>query len=122
MKELNGFSECDGHIESILIGCRTVKVSFQTWNAKRLVLIYSDTESVIEHNSVFGDISEYTITETNNEYTKYTFVDTNNDSVLSICARSVRVFEIGENADTDSALFDVGYEYIGGQKREFNKF
>ncbi len=41
MKELKGFSECDGHIESILIGCRIVKIFFQTWNAKKLVLIYA---------------------------------------------------------------------------------
>ncbi len=34
MKELKSFSECDGHIESILIGWRIVKVSFQTWSAK----------------------------------------------------------------------------------------
>lgn len=34
MKELNTFSECDGHIESVLIGCETVKVSFQTWDGK----------------------------------------------------------------------------------------
>ena len=38
MKELKDFPECDGHIESILIGCRMVKVSFQTWNAKKWFL------------------------------------------------------------------------------------
>lgn len=117
MKELKSFSECDGHIESVLIGCRTVKVSFQTWNAKKLVLIYDDVECLKEKNSVFGDILEYTIAKTNNEFTQYTFFDANNNSVLSILARSVRIFETGENADIDSALFDVGYEYIGGQRR-----
>ena len=59
MKELKNFPECDGHIESVLIGCRIAKVSFQTWNAKKLVIIYNDVESVKEQNSVFGDISEY---------------------------------------------------------------
>lgn len=116
MKELKSFSECDGHIESILIGCRTVKVSFQTWNAKKLVLIYDDVESVKEQNSVFGDISEYTTAKTDDEYTQYEFFDANNNSVLSILAKSVRIFETGENADINSALFDVGYEYIGGQE------
>lgn len=117
MKELKSFSECDGHIESILIGCRTVKVSFQTWNAKKLVIIYDDAESVKEQNSVFGDISEYTISKADDEFTQYTFFDADSNSVLSILARSVGIFEIGENADIDSALFDVGHEYIGGQKR-----
>lgn len=117
MKELKVFPECDGHIESVLIGCRTVRVSFQTWNAKKLVLIYDDVESLKEQNSVFGDILEYTIAKTGNEFTQYIFFDANNNSVLSILARSVRIFETGENADIDSALFDVGYEYIGGQRR-----
>ena len=38
--------------------------------------------------------------------------------VLNILAKSVRVFEVGEDADINSALFDVGCEYIGGQKPE----
>lgn len=118
MKELKDFPECDGHIESILIGCRMVKVSFQTWNAKKMVLIYFDVESVQERNSVFGDISEYTITKINDEFIQYAFFDGDGDLVLSIFAKSVRVFEVGGNADINSALFDVGYEYIGGQNME----
>lgn len=121
MKELKVFPECDGHIESVLIGCRTVKVSFQTWNAKKLVLIYDDAESVKEQNSVFGDISEYTTAKANDEFTQYTFFDANDNPVLNIVARSVRIFEVGENADINSALFDVGYEYIGGQERSSSR-
>lgn len=34
MKERNSFSVCDGHIESVLIEYQTVKVFFETWNAK----------------------------------------------------------------------------------------
>lgn len=115
MKELKSFSECDGHIESILIGCRTVKVSFQTWNAKKLIIIYDDVESLKEQNSIFGDISEYTIAKTDDGFTQYTFFDANSDPVLNIVARSAGIFEVGENADINSALFDVGFEYIGGQ-------
>lgn len=116
MKELKNFPGCDGHIESILIGCRIVKVSFQTWDAKKLVLIYTDVESVKEQNSVFGDISEYSITKMNDEFIQYAFLDVENDLVLSILAKSVKIFEVGENADINNALFDVGYEYIGGQE------
>lgn len=46
MKELKLFSECDGHIESILIGYSNVKVSFQTWDCRKLVLIYNEVESI----------------------------------------------------------------------------
>lgn len=118
MKELKIFPECDGHIESILIGCRIVKVSFQTWDAKKLVLIYIDVESVKEQNSVFGDISEYSITKKNDGFIQYAFFDVEDELVLSILAKSVKIFEIGKNANINSALFDVGYEYIGGQELE----
>ncbi len=118
MRELESFPECDGHIESILIGCRVVKVSFQTWNANKLVLVYEDVESVKEQNAVFGDISEYAFKETNAGFIQYSFFGSNDHLVLNILAKSVRVFEVGENADINSALFDVGYEYIGGQSQE----
>lgn len=118
MKELQQFPECDGHIESILIGYRMVKVSFQTWDTKKLVLIYNDVESVKEQNSVFGDISEYTVTEMNDGFFQYAFFDVNPNLVLSILAKSVRVFEIREGADINCALFDVGNDYIGGQYPE----
>ena len=36
----NSFPVADGHIESILIGCDDVKVSFQSWNAKKIVIIF----------------------------------------------------------------------------------
>ncbi len=49
---------------------------------------------------------------------EYAFLGVDNDLVLSIHAKSVRIFEVGENADINSALFDVGYEYIGDQISE----
>ena len=53
MRELRNFPECNGYIESILIGLRVAKVSFQTWDSPKLVLIYNDVESVEEQNPVF---------------------------------------------------------------------
>ena len=73
MKERQSFPECDGHIESILIGCGVVKVSFQTWDCKKLVLIYRDVESVAEKNSVFGDISLYEEKRLDGGLTEYSF-------------------------------------------------
>lgn len=117
MKEQNSFSECDGHIESVLIGCQTVKVSFQTWNAKKIVLIYDDVERVEEQHAVFGDISDYIEKRANDGLIKYEFWDVNDEVVLSILAKSVKIYEVGENADIDSALFHLGCDYIGGQHR-----
>lgn len=62
-----------------------------------------------------NDFPECTINKTNEGLLQYSFFNTDNDLVLNILAKSVRVFEVGENVDINSALFDVGYEYIGGQ-------
>ena len=34
---------------------------------------------------------------------------------LELFAKSIKIFEIGNKADINSALFDVGYDYIGDQ-------
>lgn len=31
-------------------------------------------------------------------------------------AVKMEIFQVGEDAETDSALFDVGYGYVGGQR------
>lgn len=97
----------DGHIESILIGVDRAKISFQTWDAKKLVFIFDDVERVISSHSVYEDIGEFQVGSGENGVTK---------EVLSIEAAKMEIFQVGEDAETDSALFDVGYEYIGGQK------
>lgn len=114
MRELKTFPAADGHIESVLIGFRKVKISFQTWDGKKLVLIYDDVNCLKEYSSVFWDISEYTETETENEYVQYSFFDINDELLLEILAKSLKVYEVGENADINDAVFDIGYDYIGG--------
>ena len=122
MEKLKNFSACDGHIESVLIGCGTAKVSFQTWNAQKLVIVYNGVESVRESHAVFGDIAEYRETTNGEGPAIYEFFDTNGEPVLSIAAESMQIYKAGENAEADEALFDVGVEYIGGQRqREFLK-
>ena len=115
MKELNSFSECDGHIESIVIGYRRVKVSFQTWDCRKLVLIYDEVESINDQSSVFRNIGLYETTELVGEFAKYTFYDTDNNLILDILAKSIQIFDIEGMADINNALFDVGYDYIGNQ-------
>lgn len=118
MREIKDFSECDGHVESILIGCGETKVSFQTWNAKKLVLIYYDVEQVTECHAVFPDISAYTKTQAENGLTQFDFIDVDDMLVLRIVAKSVKMYEVGEDAEVSSALFHVGYDYIGNQSAD----
>ncbi len=77
-------------------------------------------ESVRESHAVFGDIAEYRQTADDEGLAIYEFFDTDGEPVLSIAAESMKIYKTGENAEADEALFDVGVEYIGGQKqREF---
>lgn len=59
MKKVDSFPAADGHIESILIGAWKVKVSFQTWDRRQLVLIYSDVKNVISFNSIYHDFVRF---------------------------------------------------------------
>ena len=122
MEELKNFSPYDGHIASILIGCGTAKISFRTWDAKKLVIIYDGVESIRESHAVFNDIAEYKETADGGELTGYVFFDTDGAPVLSLIAESAKIYKVGENAEADEALFDAGTEYIGGQRQsEFLK-
>lgn len=121
-KKLDSFPSEDGHIESILIGFDKVKVSFQTWDSKKLVLLFYNVENIISSNSVYGDIGEFKIVAGSTELKKYIFYsswsDQNNEytKVLQIEAQKMEIFQTGTNAEINSALFDVGYDYIGDQK------
>lgn len=122
MEELKNFAEADGHIESVLIGCGAAKISFQTWDAQKLVIVYDGVESVHESHAVFGDIAEYRETADDGELIGYEFFDTDGAPVLSLIAESAKIYKVGENAEADEALFDAGTEYIGGQRQsEFLK-
>lgn len=90
---------------------------FSNMECKKIVLIYDDVERVEEQHAVFGDISDYIEKRTNDGLIKYEFWDVNDEVVLSILAKSVKIYEVGENADIDSALFYLGCDYIGGQHR-----
>lgn len=117
MEELKNFSPYDGHIASILIGCGTAKISFRTWDAKKLVIIYDGVESIRESHAVFNDIAEYREIADGGELTGYEFFDTDGAPVLSLIAESAKIYKVGENAEADEALFDAGTEYIGGQRQ-----
>lgn len=120
MKKLDSFPVADGHIESILIGAWQVKISFQTWNSRQLILIYNDVESITSSESVYHDIDTYHISQTDTNKFIYTFYNSEPKVVLKIYAGSMEIYETGKLAsDINSALFDVGYDYIGDQVYNF---
>lgn len=91
MKKLDIFPECDGHIESMVIGYRSVKVSFQTWDCRKLILIYDEVDSINDQSSVFRDIGLYETTQLESGFTKYAFYDTDNNLILDILAKSIQI-------------------------------
>ncbi len=112
----------DGHIESILIGAGQVKVSFQTWDARKFVLIFENVERIVSTHAVYGDISRYEVLPGSDKGTRYIFYSTWHDEdqeekgVLWIDAEKMEVFQVGIEAELNAAIFDVGYGYVGGQK------
>lgn len=67
MKKIDSFPAADGHIESILMGAWQMKISFHTWNGRKLVIIFNDVRSVISLESVYYDIGEFCIVEIENK-------------------------------------------------------
>lgn len=121
IEKKDSFPAEDGHIESILIGTDQVKISFQTWDSRKMVLIFDNVEKVVSSHSVYGDIGEFKIIPSKNGLQKYIFYSSwyeeNGASmeVLSIEAAKMQIFQVGSDAEINSAIFYVGYEYIGGQ-------
>lgn len=122
LEKKDSFPAADGHIESILIGVDQVKISFQTWDSKKLVFIFDNVERVISSHSVYGDIGEFQVNYGQNGLKKYIFYSAwynehrEDKEVLSIEAEKMEIFQVGIGAEINSALFDVGYEYVGNQK------
>ncbi len=113
-KKLDYFPVEDGHIESILIGCSDVKISFQTWNEKALVIIFRDCEKIVSENSVNCDMGMFECKQIKNDLNSYSFYDASTEEeLLKIISRDIEIYEVGLTNDINGALFDVGYEYIG---------
>lgn len=124
MRELSDFSSQDGHIESVVVGVGQVKVSFQTWNCVELVLIFDDVVEI--HNiPTMTDIGDFSVIPTEIEiedrlekdFFLYTFLGSwDNDPILCITAKSMKIYEVGYAFSNDTALFDVGRDYVGKQR------
>ena len=112
------FSSEDGHIESILMGYRTVKVSFQTWDRKKLLLIFREVSRFSSWDPIYGDIGQYRSIQQEEGVVQYDFYDSwePEKRVLSIQAQGMEVYQAGKGAGINDALFDVGTDYLGGQR------
>lgn len=87
-------------------------------------MTYNDVESITSSESVYHDIDAYDIDQTSNNKFIYTFYNSKNSSelkaVLTIYAGTMEIYETGKLAsDINSALFDVGYDYVGDQIYNF---
>ena len=122
IEKKDSFPAEDGHIESILIGVDQVKISFQTWDSRKLIFIFDNVEMVISSHSVYEDIGRFEVISVRNGITKYIFYSAwhnekkEDKEVLLIEAEKMEIFQVGIEAEINSAIFDVGYEYVGGQK------
>lgn len=98
-----------------------MKISFQTWDGRQIVLIYNDVKKVTSLNSVYYDISTCQIVQIEDNKFEYTFYDSPDENiVLQIQAESIEIYETEEIAsDINSALFEVGYDFIGNQIHNF---
>lgn len=119
-KKLDGFNAADGHIESILIGFDEVKVSFQTYNEKALVIIFRDCEKVTAKNAVYDDVGDFYINKIDDKMNEYVFIDSDTEEkTLEIISGDMGIYEVGTSVDINAALFDVGLDYLGNQVPDF---
>ena len=104
-----------------------VKESFQTWDCRKLVFIFDNVEMITSSHSIYGDIGEFKVDNSTTKLKKYIFYsawyDENRDNkeVLLIEAEKMEIFQVGMNAEINSAVFDVGYEYVGDQKCPYSE-
>lgn len=122
IKKPDFFPAEDGHIESVLIGVQIMKVSFQDWKGRRLVIIFQDMLGFQGYDSeeqsiLYQDIGEFSVKELGNELKEYRFIGAWDDKAfLSIKAKSIEIYEVGAITDWNAALFEIDLEYIGGSR------
>ncbi len=121
IKKLDSFPAEDGHIESILIGVWDVKVSFQDWRGRKLVLIFKDVEEVHrvncgEQTILYNDVGGFRVNELERDLKEYCFVGSwDEEAFLSLKAKSLEIYEVGVAKDANTALFEMDLDYIGDQ-------
>ena len=120
IQKLDLFPAEDGHIESILIGVDCIKVSFQTLDSRKLVLIFKEVENICASHAINEDIGNFHTKLLDSKLSRFIFYSAweqqgNAQEILSIEAKEMNIYQVGVNANINSAVYDVGYEYIGGK-------
>ncbi len=122
--KLDSFSAEDGHIESVLVGVQEIKVSFQDWRRRKLVIIFHNVEEFhgvdsSEQCILNQDIGGFFVYQTENGLNEYSFVGAwAESSFLKIKGKEMEIYEVGIANDINSALFEIDFNYIGDQLPE----
>ena len=126
IKKIDSFAPEDGHIESVLVGVQELKVSFQDWRGKQLVILFHDVEEFHGMDSTWQcmfnqDIGEFTKRKLDNDFNEYCFVGAwDENTFLKIRGKSMEIYEVGVSKSIETALFEVGLDYIGDQLPEMD--
>lgn len=122
MRKLEAFPAEDGHIESVLVGVQEVKVSFQDWKGRKLVIIFRGVEEFhgsdsIEQCIIGQDIGKFVIKKEENEMHEYSFLGAWDETAfLKIKGKTMEIYEVGVTNNIDSALYEIDTNYIGGNE------
>lgn len=124
VRKLDSFPAEDGHIESVLVGVQEVKVSFQDWRGRKLVILFRDVEEFHGFDSseqciLNQDIGEFITCKMDNEFNEYRFVGAWDDNTfLKIKGKKMEIYEVGIAKHVDTALFELDFNFIGNQLPE----
>ena len=124
VRKLVSFPAEDGHIESVLVGVQEVKVSFQDWRGRKLVILFHDVEEFHgfdsrEQSVLYQDIGEFVTCKMDNEFNEYRFVGAwDENTFLKIKGKKMEIYEVGFAKDINAALFELNLNYIGDQLLE----
>ena len=118
---LSSFPAEDGHIESVLIGVQEVKVSFQEWRGKKLVILFHGVEEFHgfdsrEQSILNQDIGTFVINKIDDQFNEYCFVgEWDENTFLKIKGKSMDIYEVGTTKGLNTALFEIDLSFIGDQ-------
>ena len=124
VRKLVSFPAEDGHIESVLVGVQEVKVSFQDWRGRKLVILFHDVEEFhgidsSEQCILNQDIGEFITCKLDKEFNEYRFVGAwDKNSFLKIKGKRMEIYEVGTTTYVDAALFELDLSFIGDQLPE----
>jgi len=90
------------------------------WDSRKLAILFDNVEMVKSSHAVYGDIDRFAITSCRNRLKEYIFYsawyDENREKQQVLSIEAEKWNQVGTGAEMNSVIFDVGYEYVGGQE------